>query len=175
MGSIKFADSKETEERINSLKDEIKNKEIENTETKSSKKPVASKLNKKFIKIVMANEKLSEEEVYSKFANNNELHKYIKEKDYKEKRKPRKNPAQLDDTVVTKIVNIVNNETSDTEKINKIKEVIEEQNKFIKLKKQLSQKEKEHETYISKKKNIEDKLSKLNKEIEDLKKQIKGN
>lgn len=38
MGNIKFADSKETEERVNSLKDEIKNKEIENTETKSSKK-----------------------------------------------------------------------------------------------------------------------------------------
>lgn len=37
MGSIKLADSKETEEHINSLKDEIKNKKIENTETKSSK------------------------------------------------------------------------------------------------------------------------------------------
>jgi len=175
MGNIKFADSKETEERINSLKDEIKNKEIENTETKSSKKTVVSKLNKKFIKIIMANEKLSEEEVYSKFANNEILHEYIKKKGYKEKRKPRAGLKQSDNDIIDKIASIINNEEIEVEKINKIKSIIEEQTKLTGLKKQLDIKEKEYNTYISKKKKIEDKLSKLNKEIEDLKKQIKGN
>ena len=168
MESRKLSNEKEREEHINSLKNEIKNSETNSTKTESKEVPATTKLNKKYVKIVMANDNLSEEEVYSKFTDDNELHKYIKEKDYREKRKPRKKTAQGDNTIVTKIVDIVNDKISDTEKISKIKDIIEEQNRFIKLKKQLSLKEKE-------KKNIEDKLNKLNKEIQDLNKQIKGN
>lgn len=168
MESGKLSNGKEREEHINSLKNEIKNSETNSTKTESKEVPVTTKLDKRDVKIVMDYDKLSEEEVYSKFADKDELHKYIKEKGYKGQRKSRKKTATVDDIIVTKIADIVNDKISETEKIRKIKDIIEEQNRLIKLKKQLSIKEKE-------KKNFENKLNKINKEIEDLNKQIKGN
>lgn len=174
---IKIVSSKENEEHINVLKGEVKNENMEKTNSKSANKPAGVKLNKKFVNILKENERLSEEDICSKFKDSETLHQYIKEKGYKEKRKPRKKETVIDNNIskLNKIKDIVNSEISDAEKIKKLHDIFEEDNRIVELKKELNKKEKEHKTCSSKIAKMQDVLNKLDEEIKKLKNNIEGN
>ncbi len=190
MKNIKLSGGKELKGRINDVKNIVENL---NTDDKSKETSGTSKLNKKLVNIIMSYEPISEEDVYSKFSDNEKLNKYIKDKGYKEKRKSRKKIFLSEDEkaelikrnadALDKIENIVYDAViQDSVKLEKIKEIFENRNKAHKAKETKNNKITERfaiarrlQIYKEKTDKLRQKYDALNKEIENLDNIIKGN
>ena len=193
MENIKLSNGKDLEERINALNNEVDNLTIEEIEGKREETPSTTKINKRFVQILMANESITEKDIYSKFSSNEDLEKYIKEKGYKEKRKSRKKVLISEDEKIKlykknsdtleKIESILyDTEIEDDNKLEKIIEVFKNRDKVYKAELSKNNKIAERFTISMKLGRYKDKLDKLkkqydtiNKEIEDLDRIIMGN
>lgn len=193
MGNIKLSNGKDLEERINALNNEVKNLTIEEIEGKREETPSTTKLNKRFVQIIMTNESITEKDIYSKFSSNEDLEKYIKEKGYKEKRKSRKKALISEDEKIKlykknsdtleKIESILyDTEIDDNNKLDKIIEVFKNRDKVYKAELSKNNKIAERFTISMKLGRYKEKLDKLkkqydtiNKEIDDLDRIIMGN
>lgn len=190
MENIQLSGGKELEGRINDAKNIVENL---NTDDKSKENLGVSKLNKKLVNIIMSYESISEEDVYSKFSNNEELNKYIKDKGYKEKRKSKNKTFLSEDErtellkrnadALNKIEDIIYDAAmQDSVKLEKIKEIYENRNKANQA--EITKKNKIVERfaisrriqiYKEKTERLRQQYDVLNKEIENLDNIIKGN
>lgn len=190
MGNIKLSGGKELEGRINDAKNIVKNL---NTDDKSKETSGVSKLNKKLVNIIMSYEPISEEDVYSKFSDNEKLNKYIKDKGYKEKRKSKNKTFLSEDErtellkrnadALDKIEDIIYDAAmQDSVKLEKIKGIFENRNKAHQAKITKENKIIERfaisrriQVYKEKTERLRQQYDALNKEIENLDNIIKGN